>query len=196
MARNCATGAARGHRPAGAESLCLGIAGRAGFQPRPHPRTRRGVTARPRSAGLDLPARTEIAAVLDGAARRLRRGTRRNFTLQRKKAAKAARKPPVQGRKPARSVARIRSVKIAILSGEPRHRPRFQAQPTGRITTSDQQPQSDSGIASFARLLSRLRSRRQGDAPPGPRVPGRHEGRGQRHYRSQRQNHPSAITWS
>ena len=69
MARNSEAGAVRGDRPPRAEPLRRRQPGRPGARPRPHSGTRRRQPALPQAAGLDLPARPQIAAVLDRAAR-------------------------------------------------------------------------------------------------------------------------------
>src|SRR5690348_7522921 len=69
VAQNSGTGPYRRDRSAGAKPLRSRQSGRQRPCPLPHPRIFGSVPAEPQSAGMDLSARTEITAVLNGATR-------------------------------------------------------------------------------------------------------------------------------
>ena len=149
----------------GPEPLRRRQPGRPGACPRAHCGTRRRLPALPQAAGLGLPAWPQIALVLDRAARHA--PARRNPGTQRKKKRQEWKE----------------SSKIAIFDrcpGEP-----------GRVQrTKGKQPLTKPAVSRAARRMPEPVSRQpecQGDAPHRPRAAGRHESRGQRHHRSQRQ---------
>src|ERR1039458_8504131 len=69
MARNIETGAVKGDRLPGPKPLRRRQPGKPGAWPRAHPGTCRRHAARPKSARLGVPARPQIAIILDRAAR-------------------------------------------------------------------------------------------------------------------------------